>query len=268
MRAAVWWIVGLFTAGCFAYVAGSYALAFRGGARGAGARLVRAALVELGATLLIMPLWPLWLILGASYGATHEGRWRVPGRRHPVVLLHGFAMNHTSWAWVGRRLAARGIGPLYGTSYFSPQPVRYSARHLGAFIERVIAREDAARVDIVAHSLGGLVARYYIERLGGARRVARLVTIGSPHRGTALGRFGLVPVARELAAGSALLGELGAPSPEVSYTSVWSRADAIVVPPESSSLAPAGEDRVFDDLGHLSMLLSPRVIDVVAERLT
>ena len=51
------------------------------------------------------------------------------------------------------------------------------------------------------------------------------------------------------------------------YTSIWSRADAIIEPPESASIAPAGEDRVFDDLGHLSLLLSSRVIDTVAERL-
>jgi len=48
---------------------------------------------------------------------------------------------------------------------------------------------------------------------------------------------------------------------------VWSRADAIIEPPESSSIAPVGEDRIFDDLGHLSLLLSPRVLDCVADRL-
>jgi hypothetical protein len=55
--------------------------------------------------------------------------------------------------------------------------------------------------------------------------------------------------------------------PRVSYTSIWSRADAIIVPPESSAISPAGEDCVFDDLGHLTLVVSPRVIDVVAARL-
>jgi triacylglycerol esterase/lipase EstA (alpha/beta hydrolase family) len=257
----------LFAVGCALYVAASYALAF--GARGArGARLLRAALVELATTLLLMPLWPLWLLVGATYEARHEGEGRARGRRHPVILIHGFAMNRTNWVWLGARLAARGVGPLYGTTYFWPQRVRLSARHLGDFVERVLAREDAKRVDIVAHSLGGIVARYYIERLGGARRVGRLVTIGSPHRGTALARLGMVPSARELREGSELLGELGGPpAGEVEYTSVWSRADAVIQPPESSSIAPAGSDRVFDDLGHLSLLLSPRVLAAVAERL-
>jgi triacylglycerol esterase/lipase EstA (alpha/beta hydrolase family) len=179
-------------------------------------------------------------------------------------------MNRTNWIWLGRRLAKRGIGPLYATSYFSPQSVRRSAAQLARFVERVRTRHQCERVDIVAHSLGGVVARYYIERLDGARAVGRLVTIGAPHRGTAMARFGpLIPSATETRADSAFLSELPLPTHnEVRYTSVWSLADAIIEPPESASIVPAGEDRVFDDLGHLSLLLSPRVLDSVAERLS
>lgn len=260
------WLFGLLAVGCLTYVLSTYLFAFAG--KKTDARVTRAALVELATTLLLLPLWPLWFFIGGSYQAAHEGEGHARGRRHPVVLLHGYGMNHTSWLWVGSRLAQRGIGPLYGTSYFSPQPVRRSARHLRDFIERVLAREDAAQVDIVAHSLGGVVARYYIEKLGGAARVGRLVTIGSPHRGTVLGRLGLVGSAAELVAGSSFMSDLGLPREGVVYTSIWSRADAIVVPPESSSIAPAGEDLVFDDLGHLSLLLSPRVVDAVAHRLS
>jgi len=265
----LWIALGLLAFGCLFYVLVSYAMAFLGRGRPSPrARLARAMLAELGTTLILLPLWPFWWLIGSSYAATVEGVGKARGGRHPVILLHGFAMNRTNWVWVGSRLAAHGIGPLYATSYFSPQAVSRSALHLKHFIERVVAREDAERVDIVAHSLGGIVARFYIERLGGARRVGRLVTIGSPHRGTAHSTvFGWVGSAREMAPGSPFLDDLGTPSPGVAYTSIWSRADAVVVPPESSSIEPAGEDRVFDDLGHLSLLLSPRVLGCVAERL-
>jgi hypothetical protein len=102
--------------------------------------------------------------------------------------------------------------------------------------------------------------------MGGSEHVGRLVTLGSPHRGTTLGRFGLslVPVARELVAESELLAGLK-PHDSVKYTSIWSRTDAVIQPPESASVVPHGEDRVFNDLGHLSMLLSARVVqDIVA----
>jgi triacylglycerol esterase/lipase EstA (alpha/beta hydrolase family) len=270
ISAVVTLVFGLLAAGCLFYVLISYAMAFLPRSQETNTRrahLFRAMLVELLTTLILLPLWPFWMLIGSSYAAAVEGEGQARNPRNPVVLLHGLAMNRTNWVWVGSRLASRGIGPLYATSYFSPQAVRRSAMHLKNFVERVVAREDAEQVDIVAHSLGGVVARYYIERLGGKRRVARLVTIASPHRGTVLGRIGLVRSAKELAHGSDFLDELGSPSPGVAYTSIWSRADAIVVPAESASIAPAGEDRVFDDLGHLSLLLSPRVVDAVAERL-
>jgi pimeloyl-ACP methyl ester carboxylesterase len=264
-------LLGLLLTGCVLFIAVSYVHAFwHRHAAVPFLLLVRAALGELFACLLLLPFWPLWTIMGASYQIDHEGEHEPNQRGNPVILLHGFAMNRTNWIWLGRRLAARGIGPLYGTSYFSPQPVRRSAQQLADYIESVRAQERAQRVDIVAHSLGGTVARYYIERLGGARHVHRLVTIGSPHRGTAVAHFGpLIPSARDSRIDSPLYAEMG---PVIAreglmYTSIWSRSDAIIEPPESSSIAPAGEDRVFDDLGHLSLLLSSRVIDTVAERL-
>ncbi len=262
---------GLLLAACIFYVVTSYTHAFwhRRLTTPVG-NLVRAAFLEFGACMLLLPFWPLWWLVGASYEVTHEGEGEARGKRHPVVLLHGFAMNRTNWIWLGSRLAKRGIGPLYGTTYFSPQSVRRSAEHLKRFVERVCAREQCERVDIVAHSLGGVVARYYIERLDGAKLIGRVVTIGSPHKGTIIARLGaLFPSARETFHNSSFYADLGpfVNRQGVSFTSVWSRADAIIEPPESSSIAPAGEDRVFDDLGHLSLLLSPRVLDTVAERL-
>jgi triacylglycerol esterase/lipase EstA (alpha/beta hydrolase family) len=261
------WAYALLAIGCLGYVVFTYLFAFgprrEGSRRG---RLMTAALKELAATLLLMPLYPLWWVIGASYESAIEGE--GDGRvRRPVVLLHGFAMNRTNWVWLGRRLAAHGVAPLYATSYFSLQTVQQSARHLAEFIEHVIAREDATGVDIVAHSLGGVVARYYLEHMGGARKVGKLVTIASPHKGTHLGRLGLVPSARDLTHGSSVMSLLCDLPDGCPYTSIWSSADAVVVPPESSSIAPLGCDRVFDDLGHLSLLLSPRVADAVIEAL-
>jgi triacylglycerol esterase/lipase EstA (alpha/beta hydrolase family) len=266
-------LVGLVVAGCLFYVVFSYTHAFwHRHAKVSARHLVMAALRELFACALILPFWPLWLIVGASYEAVEEGKRDSDEqqRHNPIVLLHGFAMNRTNWIFLGRRLAARGIGPLYGTSYFSPQTVKRSAEQLRDFIEAVRVREGAERVDIVAHSLGGMVARHYIERLDGAKHVQRLITIGSPHHGTKTAHFGpFIPSAQESRAGSQWFADMGPflAREGLAYTSIWSRSDAIIEPPESSSIAPAGEDRVFDDLGHLSLLLSTRVIDAIVERL-
>ncbi len=254
--------------GCVLYVLGSYASAFLLRRPAPSARLLRAAFVELGTAVVFVPFWPLWWLIGAVYRASEEGEGKARGRRNPVVMLHGFGMNRTQWLWLGWRLRARGHGPIYGVNYFSLQGVPRSAARLLAFVDRVLEREQATEVDIVAHSLGGIVARYYIERLSGARKVGRLITIGTPHAGTRLGRWApLIPSARDLLGDSVLLLDLGLVQPGAAYTSIWSRADAIIQPPESSSIAPAGVDEVFDDLGHLSLIISPRVADVVDARL-
>ncbi len=264
-------LLALFPLGCLSYVVVTYGLILARRPRAAPlSAIARAALTELFVTLTLMPLWPLWMLLGGAYQNDDDGAAAgsaPPPARRPIVLLHGFGLTQTSWLVLGRRLARRGLGPLYGTTYFSLQSVRTSAQELAAFVAAVCVRTGAERVDIVAHSMGGVVARYWVERLGGAAHLGRLVTIGSPHRGTRMGRYGLAAGARELADDSPLLAELAAPAPGLPYTSIWSRSDSIVIPQSSSSIAPAGEDRVFDDLGHLSLLASRRVVDVIAERL-
>ena len=207
------------------------------------------------------------MLIGAAYETAEEGEPPAGRSRRPVILLHGFMLTQTSWLVLGHRLRRRGLGPLYATTYYSLQSVRASAEHLAAFVDEVCARHDAERVDIIAHSMGGVVARYFIERLDGAGRLGRLITIASPHKGTLMGRYGLVAGARDLVTDSELLAELSPPRAGLPYTSIWSRSDSVILPQASSSIAPAGEDCVFDDLGHLSLLASRRVTDAIARRL-
>ncbi len=84
----------MLVAGCVLYVLGSYASAFllRPASR---ARLLRAAFVELGTALALVPFWPLWWLIGSVYRASKEGEGKARGRRNPVVMLHGFGMNRT-----------------------------------------------------------------------------------------------------------------------------------------------------------------------------
>lgn len=233
------------------------------------ARLALAFAREMLASLALIPAWPLFAIAGARYEARVEGRPAdgPPGRparsRRPVVLLHGYLMNRTNWLWLGWVLARRGVGPLFGLSYLTLQGVPWGARRLARFVEELCARERCEQVDIVAHSMGGLVARHYIEQLGGAGRVRTLVTIATPHRGTSWARVALGHARRDLAAPAAAPPP-GGPPAGVRYTSIWSRCDNLVVPADSAHLA---DEVVFDDLGHLSLLVSPRVADAVADRL-
>src|SRR4051812_34967896 len=156
-------ILALFALGCTSYVVVTYAIVFARKPRSLPARAVaRAALIELFVTLTLLPFWPLFMLLGAAYESTHQPSAEDAPARRPVVLLHGFGLTQTSWLVLGRRLARRGLGPLYGTTYFSLQSVRTSAEQLAAFVDQICARTGAERVDVIAHSMGGVVARYWV----------------------------------------------------------------------------------------------------------
>ncbi|MBP6831855.1 MAG: alpha/beta fold hydrolase [Deltaproteobacteria bacterium] len=263
----VGWLVALLFAGTLLFITVTFGAQALSGTRATWKHLLWAALKELLVLFVVTPVWPLFWLLGEVYRSTVEGERTPEERGPPVVLLHGYMMNRTNWIWLGPRLARRGIGPLFGTSYFSPQSLDRSAAHLARFVDDVRAREGVEKVDIIAHSLGGVVARYYVEHLDGASKVRRVVTIATPFRGTiwAWLAFG--------GARSALLRherEPGANPGGVPFFSIWSRSDNIVVPSTSSELTSDQGDNadvVFDDIGHGAMLFSPRVADAIADRL-
>ena len=116
--------------------------------------------------------------------------------------------------------------------------------------------------------MGGVVARYYLTFGGGDGIVRKLITIGSPHRGTETSGFGVGRPVRELLVGSPLVQRLeAAPQPsKTEITVVWSSVDALV-PTVRHSQIPRVEQIGFHHLGHVSMLFSRRVADEVIARL-
>lgn len=109
-----------------------------------------------------------------------------PGRAQPpVVLLHGFVDNRSVFVLLRRSLARHGRHHPESLNYsLLTCDIRAAAELLGRHVEEICARTGHHEVDIVGHSLGGLIARYYVQRLGGDIRVRTLVTLGTPHAGT------------------------------------------------------------------------------------
>lgn len=203
-------------------------------------------------------------------GALASGEGPPPSRR-PIVLVHGFTQNRTNFMWLSRYLAGRGHGPFFGFDYWSFQPVEVSARELQAFVERVTAATGAEHVDLVCHSLGGLVARTYVDLMGGAARVRRVVTLGTPHRGIAHANGRLLGASvRDMQPRTGFIAKLdGAPLPEtVRYVSIFSVHDNIVFPSIASSIEGRGRDVVVERHGHFGILFSEQVADHVHQGLT
>ena len=105
--------------------------------------------------------------------------------RIPVLLVHGLVDNRSVFTVMRRSLQRRGFASVCSWNY-SPllTDVARGARDLGEHIERICEQTGHDRVHVVGHSLGGLMARYYVQRQGGDRRVESLVTLGTPHLGS------------------------------------------------------------------------------------
>jgi triacylglycerol esterase/lipase EstA (alpha/beta hydrolase family) len=194
-----------------------------------------------------------------------------PAHPRPVVLVHGTVENMTyNWYSLSPLLADEGYcvfafnyGQLAGVHVGLPgsartggvAPVTGSAHELAAFVDRVRSATGAAEVDIVGHSQGGMMPRYYLRFLDGAAKVNRLVALAPSNHGTTVDGLaalpgvpqlltaGLGPSVEDQIAGSAFLTKLnvgGDTVPGVRYTVIESAYDEVVTPYTSAFLA--GDD--------------------------
>lgn len=185
-----------------------------------------------------------------------------PDSRVPVILVHGYFSNRGTLCALSRVLREAGIGPVFAPSLPAViAPIETFASHLGRRIREVTEATGQPRVVLVCHSMGGLAARACL-RSGAAPSVAGIVTIGSPHHGSALAVLGAGENARQMRPGSAFLEGLeraeGGAGPGCQALSVYSVHDNLVAPQESSRL-PWARHVVVHGVGHLAMLSDARV---------
>ncbi|MFE4593438.1 esterase/lipase family protein [Streptomyces laurentii] len=219
----------------------------------------------------------------------------TPSAAHPrpVVLVHGTLGNSVdNWLGLAPYLVERGYcvfsldyGQLPGVPLFHGLgPVDASAGQLSAYVDRVLAATGAAKADLVGHSQGGMMPRYYLRFLGGAAKVNALVALAPDNHGTTLsGLTRLLPYfpgAEDLIsaatpgladqiAGSAFLTRLNAGGdtvPGVRYTVIATRYDEVVTPYTSGWLSGPNvtnvllQDRCALDLSeHLAIGLTDRI---------
>lgn len=216
--------------------------------------------------------------LGEVFTAPRVFCWRQPFRhraypdhlpshgrgRCGVLLVHGFVCNRGLWNPWMRRLAERDV-PFVAVDL---EPVFGSIDHYAAHIEAGVRRlETATGVPpvIVAHSMGGLAVRAWLRDSRGDARVHRIVTIGSPHHGTWLGRFGRTANTRQMQLGGPWLRALAAQEPPQRYarfSCFYSHCDNIVFPPSTATL-PGADNRHVVGWSHVHLAYHPEVFNEV-----
>lgn len=200
----------------------------------------------------------------------------------PVLLVHGFLATPRVVSGLAARFARSGycahgvdLGGLFGR--FNARPVGELARVVAERVEQLARDHRCEQIELVGHSEGGLIGRYYVQKLDGARRVRHLVTLGTPHRGTPWAYSGylvrgVLPSLRQMAPGSALLRDLADHRfPDgVRLTSVYSQGDPFC-PPWSCRLEVRRGARLKNvelaNGGHLDFLFSARIFSIICREL-
>jgi len=186
--------------------------------------------------------------------------------RPPVLLVTGHLANRSALAFLRTFLVQRGWPWVWAVNVTARDgKIADMAAELAKCVDEMQRVTAAPKVDVVAWSQGGLVAAWYVHHLGGADKVRRLVTLGTPWKGTKSAVFVRTPAGSEMRYGSPTLDGLAPPG--VPTVSVWSPDDAVVVP--ASSATPDGIDTVcIDGLGHAEMVLSTRAFRAVQAALS
>ncbi len=180
-----------------------------------------------------------------------------------VVLVHGFFASAGVWRPLKARLEAQGA--CVATFTHTPgATVRLIAKQLARVVDRI---HVGARVHIVGHSLGGIVARWYVQEEGGHSRVTQTISLASPFGGAPAAQRFPILVGNDLLPYSHVLTRLRARAlaHDVPHLSIGSPADRMV--PAKVATHHRHESVTVDGIGHNSMLYDDSVIELVVDRI-
>jgi triacylglycerol lipase len=217
-----------------------------------GCGSVPGALAPLGAS----QAFPSISVMGAA----------TTNKHNPVIFVPGYLDLPLYFAVLTHHLADEGRQTTTLNLFPNVGDITVAATALAKEVQQVKAQTGASKVDLVGHSMGGLIARYYLKNLNGAVNIAHLVQFSSPNHGTLISYLGPGSGADEMHPGSVFLNALnaGSETPDnykstpggIRYTSIRGGLDEIVIPHDSPILEGAANFLVPTAM-HGSILISP-----------
>jgi triacylglycerol lipase len=189
--------------------------------------------------------------------------------RNPVLLVHGLTDTSHKMRSIANHL--RGLGlEVYDidlTPNTGDAKLEVLAQQIADLVDRTFSPHQ--QIDLIGFSMGGLVSRYYIQRLGGTRRVQRLITISSPHRGTLAAYFSQRPGCVQMRPDSEFIANLNRDLDclaRLDFTSLWTPFDLMILPPTSSQLG-LGTEIVLPVVAHPLMVFDRRCLEAISTAL-
>lgn len=206
---------------------------------------------------------------------------------NPVIVVGGLSGIATAYEPLAGRLRLDGYRvSIYQLPGLGFGDIAESARAFSSYVAQVRAATGAAKVDLVAHSEGGLVSRYYLKNLGGTSSVGRYISLGTPQYGTYVAnilRFlgvgsclGII-ACQQMTIGSTFLANLNAGDDTpgyVRYTTVRTLQDELVQPVNTATLADGATNVLIQGycplriVGHLGLVLDGTSYSIIRDALT
>ncbi|MGM3306874.1 esterase/lipase family protein [Anabaena sp. WFMT] len=191
-------------------------------------------------------------------------------QRNPILLVHG--INDTGAVFNRMAFYLRQRGWSVYTLDLLPnngsEVLDKLAQQVADYVAATFAPEQP--LDLLGFSMGGIVSRYYIQRLGGIDKVQRFITISSPHQGTMMAYGSWLPGCVQMRPDSSLLENLNFDVEmlkQLNFTSIWTPYDLMIVPATSSQMS-LGKEVILPVAFHPWMLTDHRTLAIVAETFT
>jgi triacylglycerol lipase len=184
---------------------------------------------------------------------------------NPILLIHGIDDTDRLFRHMIPWLQSKGL-PVHSLNLIpnnGDAGIDELANQIAVFVGTAVPANRL--IDLVGFSMGGLVARYYLQRLGGLERVQRFITISSPHHGTLTAFLRGNPGARQMRPGSDFLKDLNRDATaldRIQFTTIRTPFDLMIIPSRSSELAAARSIRVNVAV-HPLMVRDRRVLEWV-----
>jgi triacylglycerol lipase len=186
--------------------------------------------------------------------------------RRGVVLVHGFMCNRGMWASWMQRLRARGVPHIAITLSPTFGSIDDYAATVGDAVQRMQRATGLAPI-VVAHSMGGLATRAWLRSAGERRHTMahRIVTMGTPHRGTLVGAYNPAANVTQMGLGSAWLADLARSETTAlrqRFICFYSHCDNVVFPASTATL-PDADNRHVRATAHMQLIERDDVFDAV-----
>jgi triacylglycerol lipase len=190
-------------------------------------------------------------------------------QRNPVLLIHGIDDTRSVFQKMAVHLALQGwsVHSLNLVPNNGHVGLDELAKQVADYVTATFAPEQ--HLDLVGFSMGGIVSRYYVQRLGGINRVQRFITISSPHNGTVVAYGSRRPGCLQMRPDSIFLKDLNSDAvtlQQLNFTSIWTPYDLMIVPANSSQMS-VGSEVIVPVALHPWMLTDPRSLAVVTAAL-